>query len=416
MSVNPSTATVTGTGTNSDRYNLPHIVAARTRIEDLWALGTDYCAQTVAEARASNRMLHLDLDFTGDCQLKCFYCDRTPDRYSDVPNRVELSTDDRIRIIAEAKALGATTVEFPGAGEPMIDPGFWDVLSFIHENNMTSVLFTSGWHLDATTIDRLFNLGVTVFLKHNSDDNQTQDKMVGVKGYGEVANRALELLVERGFNETIPTRMAIDMVVTPKFQNLDDIGKIFRWSRDHNVHSYIMTLIPEGMADHKTVLFEKRRAQELVDFMAKIDRDEYGLEYVPSRPMGGGYRCRQVNVGIFVNLFGEVYDCNGLGRLIGHLRRDSLADVWNSKFANLVRRPDQDGFCLVRERQWQGRDDSAMDRKTEQYKKWRQRKGAEDPVVERALAETEGIDILRRGSRVAQGAELPMAPAGTTTP
>jgi MoaA/NifB/PqqE/SkfB family radical SAM enzyme len=332
-----------------------------------------------------------------------------------VPNRVELSTDDRIRIIAEAKALGATTVEFPGAGEPMIDPGFWDVLSFIHENDMTSVLFTSGWHLDESTVDRLFDLGVTVFLKHNSDDNQTQDKMVGVKGYGEVANRALELLVERGFNETIPTRMAIDMVVTPKFQNLDDIGKIFRWSRDHNVHSYIMTLIPEGMADHKTVLFEKQRAQELVDFMAKIDRNEYGLEYVPSRPMGGGYRCRQVNVGIFVNLFGEVYDCNGLGRLMGHLRRDSLADVWNSKFANLVRRPDQDGFCLVRERQWQGRDDSAMDRKTEQYKKWRERKGAEDPVVERALAETEGIDILRRGSRVAQGADLPMAPAGTTT-
>ncbi len=359
-------------------------------------------------------MLHLDLDFTGDCQLKCFYCDRTPDRYSDVPNRVELSTDDRIRIIAEAKALGATTVEFPGAGEPMIDPGFWDVLSFIHENDMTSVLFTSGWHLDESTVDRLFDLGVTVFLKHNSDDNQTQDKMVGVKGYGEVANRALELLVERGFNETVPTRMAIDMVVTPKFQNLDDIGQIFRWSRDHNVHSYIMTLIPEGMADHKTVLFEKQRAQELVDFMAKIDRDEYGLEYVPSRPMGGGYRCRQVNVGIFVNLFGEVYDCNGLGRLIGHLRRDTLSDVWNSKFANLVRRPDQDGFCLVRERQWQGRDDSAMDRKTEQYKKWRGRNGAEDPVVERALEETEGIDIQRRGSRVAQGAELPMASADTT--
>jgi hypothetical protein len=40
-----------------------------------------------------------------------------------------------------------------------------------------------------------------------------------------------------------------------------------------------------------------------------------------------------------------------------------------------------------------------MNRKTEQYKKLRDRTGQIDPVTERALAETEGIDILRRGAR-----------------
>lgn len=382
----------------TDRRNLPHIVAARDRIENLWAKGTDYCQQTVAEARATNRMLHLDLDLTGECQLKCFYCDRTPDRYSDVPARVELTTAERKRVISEAKELGATTIEFPGAGEPMIDPGFWEIVEHIHANDMTTVLFTSGYHLDEASVDRLFELGATVFLKHNSDDARVQDKMVGVRGYAERANQALELLVERGFGRSIPTRMALDMVVTPQYQDLDVVGRIFRFCRDNNVHNYIMTLIPEGMADHKTVLFEKRRAQELVEFMARIDREEYGLEYQPSRPMGGGYRCRQVNVGLFVNLFGEVYDCNGLGRLIGHLRRDSLAQVWDSAYARSIRRPDQNGFCLVRERQWQGRDISAMNRKTEQYKRWRDRNGA-DPVVERVLDEVQDVDIQRRGAR-----------------
>lgn len=391
-----------------DRRNLPHIRAAHARIEDLWAKGTDYCKPMVDAAMAENKMLHLDMDFTGECELKCFYCDRTPDRYSDVPNRVELTTEERKEIVTQAKALGATTIEFPGAGEPMIDAGFWDVLEHIHDLGMTSVIFTSGWHLDAASVDRLYDLGATIFLKHNSDDNAVQDKMVGVKGYGKVANRALELLVERGFNETIPTRMAIDMVVTPKFQNLDDIGKIFRWCRDNNVHNYIMTLIPEGMADHKTVLFEKQRAQELVEFMARIDREEYGLEYVPRRPMGGGYRCRQVNVGLFVNLFGEVYDCNGLGRLLGHLRRDSLAEIWNSKFAQIVRGPDQDGFCLLRERQWQGVDLSAMDRKTEQYRRWRERNGTHDPVIEHALEAVEGVEMERKGARVTEGGGIPL--------
>jgi MoaA/NifB/PqqE/SkfB family radical SAM enzyme len=391
--------------TTLGRKSLPHIKAARKRIESLWAAGTDYCAEKVAAATRDGRMLHLDMDFTGECKLKCFYCDRTPDRYSDVPDRIELTTEERIDIIRQAKQLGATTVEFPGAGEPMIDPGFWDVLEYIHANDMIPVVFTSGYHLNDLTIDRLYHLNATLFIKHNSDNERVQDKMVGVKGYGKIATAALHKLVERGFSNTIPTKMAIDMVVTPRFQDLEEIGNIFRWCRDNNVHSYIMTLIPEGMADHKQVLFEKERANELIEYIAHIDREEYGLEYVPSRPMGGGYRCRQVNVGLFVNLFGEVYDCNGLGRLIGHLRHDSLANIWQSRFAKHIRKPDQNGFCLLRERQWQGIDLSAMDRKTEQYQRWRDRNDA-DPVVERALHQVGNVDIQRRGARPIQFIEL----------
>jgi MoaA/NifB/PqqE/SkfB family radical SAM enzyme len=213
--------------------------------------------------------------------------------------------------------------------------------------------------------------------------------------------------VETGFADTIPTRVAIDMVVTPNFQDLDEIGEIFRWTRDHNVHSYIMTLIPEGMADHKQVLFEKERANQLIDYMAAIDRDEYGLEYVPRRPMGGGYRCRQVEVGLFVNLFGEVYDCNGLGRLMGHLRRDPLEKIWKSAYAQKVRGPKQDGFCLLRERQWQGVDLSPMNRKTEEYERWRERHGADD-VVENALEAVAGMSFDRRGATTRDGTSNPV--------
>jgi MoaA/NifB/PqqE/SkfB family radical SAM enzyme len=406
---------MTDVDTTTDRRDLPHIRAGRKRLENLWAKGTDYCVQTVADARSKNHMLHLDLDLTGNCKLKCFYCDRTPDRYSDVPNRVELTTTERKHIIKQAKDLGATTIEFPGAGEPMIDDGFWDVLQYIQECGMTSVIFTSGYHLNPVAIDRLYKLDTTIFLKHNSDSERVQDKMVGVKGYGEIATTALHQLVQRGFNKSVPTRMAVDMVITPQFQDLAEVGTIFRWCRDNNVHMYIMTLIPEGMADHQKMLFERDRAQGLVEFMADIDRHDYGLEYVPQRPMGGGYRCRQVNVGLFVNLFGEVYDCNGLGRLLGHLRRDSLADVWNSKFANTVRTPDQDGFCLVRERLWQSRDASAMERKVKQYKGWERRNGR-DAVVEHALDEIGDIEILRRGSRPPQSTALPLTPTMESTP
>ena len=64
-----------------------------------------------------------------------------------------------------------------------------------------------------------------------------------------------------------------------------------------------------------------------------------------------------------MNIYGEVYDCNGLGRPLGNVFKESLADVWNSKLAQRVRRPIQDGFCLVRERVWKGTDKHGIERK-----------------------------------------------------
>jgi MoaA/NifB/PqqE/SkfB family radical SAM enzyme len=363
---------------------LPHIEAAKGKIEFLWARGTDYSSDIVNDAIKNNLLLHLDMDLTGDCKLKCFYCDRTPDRFNEIQNRKELSTEERKNLILQAKALGAKTVEFPGAGEPMIDEGFWEIMEFIYDNDMIPVLFTSGYHLNQESIARLYDLGATIFLKYNSSKPDIQDKMVGVQGYGKKAEDALCMLIDYGFNKTTPTRMAIDMIVTPQFHNMEEIEEIFRWCRINNVHNYIMTLIPEGMADRQQIILEKQRSNNLIERLQKIDEDEFGLKYQPSRPMAGGYKCRQVNVGLFVNLFGEVYDCNGLGRFLGHIRKDSLKNIWNSKFAQHIRTPLQNGFCLLRERVWDGVNTSGMERKLEEYREW-EKKHSSDPQILRGL-------------------------------
>lgn len=385
----PSTHKPVASDDTSREYtcNLPHIVAGRERLENLWAVGTDYSCDVVDYAREKNQMLHLDLDLTGECKLKCFYCDRTPDRYNDVPGRVELTTQDRIDLIVQARELGATTIEFPGAGEPMLDPGFWEVVEKIHELGMIPVMFTSGYDLDRFSIDRLYKLGATIFIKHNSIDTAVQDKMVGVRGYGGKARESLELLIERGFNRTIPTRLAIDMVVTPQFNESDSFSEVVvahRWCRLNNIHNYITTLIPEGRADRGAMLLERERSNQMIEAVRKVDEEEFGLTYNPSRPMSGGYKCRQVNVGLFVNLFGEVYDCNGLGRFLGHTSCDKLEDIWNAKFARAVRKPLQDGFCILRERVWDKTESSGMERKLFHYRKFEVKNGV-DEVLTRGL-------------------------------
>lgn len=92
----------------------------------------DFSREEVDLAKQTNRMLLLDMDFTSECQLHCYYCDRTPDRFQQ-NGRQKLTTEDRKNLVLQAKALGARTVEFPGSGEPMIDEGFWEVIEFVHE-------------------------------------------------------------------------------------------------------------------------------------------------------------------------------------------------------------------------------------------------------------------------------------------
>ncbi len=363
---------------------MEHTLAGKRRIESLWANGTDYSEDVVANARRQKRMLHLDMDLTGECKLKCFYCDRTPDRFNKIPNRKELTTEERKDLILQAKLLGAHTIEFPGAGEPMIDGGFWEIIEFIHQQGLVSVVFTSGYHFDDRLIDRLYENNATIFLKYNHTSTRVQDQMVGVKGYGKIANYVLQKLVEKGFNRPIPTRLAIDMVVTPKFQDMNEVKSLFRWCRKNNIHSYITTLIPEGIADHKSKILERERCDRLLSEIQKIDAMEFGIIYDANRPMAGGYKCRQVNVGLHINLFGEVYDCNGLGRILGHIRKNTLQEIWESKFAQHIREPLQNGYCLLRERVWMGAPSTGMYRKIEEYNAWEYANGP-DAVVASGL-------------------------------
>ncbi|QHO77856.1 hypothetical protein ACH79_39880 [Bradyrhizobium sp. CCBAU 051011] len=257
---------------------LPHILAARERLENLWAAGTDYARDLVEGARLHSRLLHLDTDLTGECELKCCYCDRTSDRYSDLPDRVELSTAERLDLIAQAHAMGAITVEFQGAREPMADRDFWHIVASVQQHDMVPVAFTSGYRLDGAAVERLFQLRATVLIKHNSHDVAVQDKMEA-RGYGAKSNAALQALLKRGFNRSIPTRVANDAVVTPQFNgDFAEVASLHRWCRLNNVRNYILPLLPEGRADRSSVLIERKRADRINNMIREIDEEEFGPE------------------------------------------------------------------------------------------------------------------------------------------
>jgi hypothetical protein len=249
---------------------------------------------------------------------------------------------------------------------------------------MIPVIFTSGHHLDEQSIDRLFKNNVTLFLKYNHTNPIIQDKIVKSSGYGAKVNKVFQMFQDRGFNKVKPTRLAIDLVITPQYYDIDITKNIFRYCRENNIHFIISTLIPEGAADNNAKLLCRLETDDLLKEFQLIDKMEFGIEYTPVRPMIGGYCCNQVNVGMHVNLYGEVYDCNGLGRFLGHIKQNTLEEIWHSKYAQYIRSAFQNGYCLPRERVWSGIEEKGIDRKIYDYLKWKLENGP-DEIMERGL-------------------------------
>ena len=364
--------------------NNRHLELAKNNIELLWVKGDDFTLEEVASAKKDNRMLLLDMDFSDVCDLHCYYCDRSVDRFNKDVKKQKLTTEERIKLIDQAKELGARTVNFPGAGEPLLDEGFWEVIEHVHKCNMTSIVFTHGYHLNEEVLEKLYKFGASIVIKYNTRDFEKQDKIVGKVGYSARVEEVIKLILKYGFTESCPTRFAIDMIVSKFNNDLDEVKEILRWCRQNNIHIYVSSLIPEGLSDRKSKVLEKQNAEELMQLIQQIDKDEFGLEYEPILPLGGGYRCRKVDVGLFVNLYGEVYDCNGLGRFIGHTRINSLKEIWEAKYSSFIRKEQKDGFCIVRERFWDDTQLSGFERKMADYKEWENQNG-KDPIVEEGL-------------------------------
>ncbi|WP_013320841.1 radical SAM protein [Gloeothece verrucosa] len=310
--------------------------------------------QIAKKAMEKNEMLVLGLDFAPICHLNCSYCDRIEARRK---IRKELTVEQKVELIKEAKSLGCQTVEIPGAGEPLLDPHFWTYLETIAELNMIGLVFTSGYSkkgalINDYTAQKLNELGASIVLKFESMDTQVQDKMVRQKGYGESCYQTLQTLIEAGFTQSSPTRLGIHTVVTP--HNIDDVTNILRMSRQNNIFPYISSLIPGGNAldNDGSAIITREESLNIIKILAEVDKT-FGIEYTPTLPVAAGFVCNQINVGLFINLYGDIFECSACESVLCNvIEVGGLKAAWNLEQVKQRRVKFQNGYCPTREAYW----------------------------------------------------------------
>lgn len=300
------------------------------------------------------KLLTLDIDFGNYCSLNCPHCFRRNNKV-DLGKSKSMSYDDIVEIIKQAKRLGLKSVKFLGAGEPFEDKRFLEFLRFLKELEVIPLIFTkghvigddglvkkyySGYGISTSRelVEELKKVNASILLGFNSFDTETQDKMVGgVKGYTLKRNRALELLVEAGFNKHNPTHLCLAANPITN-DNYNEIFEIYKWGRIRNIYVIICPTMVSGRCAKREVWKKITPSSEkLIELYTKIYRfnikkEIQTLEQIEEEgiaPFAGGHPCNQVACGMYVTLTGTVLRCPGDDTTVfGSIWKESLKHIW----------------------------------------------------------------------------------------
>ena len=291
--------------------------------------GTNFSKEEIDNAKKQNRLLSITLLLSNACNLKCKYCYRDAGK----PFHHTFTINEWKDILLQAKELGARSVWIPGSGEPFLDPSFFNgqtfpLLELCCELDLSVAFFTNGTQITEESVSQLSNLGISVITKLNSFVPETQDYLTGIKNSYKEIRKGLDLLIEAGLAEKIPSHLAIDTVIVR--QNYLEIPSIFEFCRDHNIIPYITANLHGGRACDNDILdIPLNQLQSLFEELLDIDQKKYGYSWFPSPPVVGS-QCKRLLYDIVVEATGKVLLCPGIDIEIGNLHCNTLETIVNS--------------------------------------------------------------------------------------
>lgn len=352
---------------------IPEIPLKYTRFPDGYVNDINGWAFDKATIEANKgKLLTLDIDFGTYCSLNCPACFRKKNTIDDVKH--ELQFGNLVDIILQAKKLGLRSVKFLGAGDPFENYGFLKFLRFLKEQDVIPLIFTKGQTIgDDKSVFKYFgeygiytgkelvkelnDCNASIMLSFNSFDDAVQAKLVGrTTEFIHVRNRALKLLVESGFNDSNPTRLAlINSPIT--IWTIDEAFEIYKWGRLRNLYTVVTPSMISGRAKDRvwvkiTPLEEKMVKLYSNIYEFNIETNLQTFDQIKDEGISayaGGHPCNQVATGLYVSLNGKVLSCPGSEENIeGNIWEKSLEEIW-LKSENYKRSGTFNCGCIAKE-------------------------------------------------------------------
>lgn len=320
--------------------------------------GWDIPKNDYLEAQKEGKLVKLLIELSNVCNLSCPGCftKRADESWTErgkrrLPN--EMSFDEQVALLREAARLGTRAVDIVGAGEPMLDARFTDIVDVINGLGMQAVVFTHGAQTALRDTAKWKERDISFFLKLWSLDPKKQAKYVAgsVENYTHNRNDALRELVYAGFTDgpmkhvdgmnSVVTRLGADILVMKS--NYEEIPELFRLCRMMGVMPLVKTYIPEGPTRFSQQQAASAYSAEYVSFLRQdevspaefvqlrkklweIDTSMFG-EFPIETFYPGATKCTQSMASIYVTIQGDIRGCVGTHLSYGRYQPGMLAKM-----------------------------------------------------------------------------------------
>lgn len=317
------------------------------------------------ERKNTGKLQTLWIEVPGYCNLACSYCYACGGEGLEIKKL--LSWKSYESILLQAKQAGVDSIGIPGAGEPLIGKNLDLTMRIIRkctEFGIFVTLFTTGEFITEQLAREIYELSVEIMLKGNTLNPALQDKFVSdpnrgriISGFGEKRNKAIELLMQKGFNNETEcikkfgrkSRMALVTSIMTNhdggISNLNELTDILRYCRNNNIIFDCDVILKRGRGATCSLCPEDQEVKSKLFELQRIDREEFGNVWEVSQSYVGT-ECDRYMHHMYVNQYGEIRPCIGaMDVKLGNAREVTLEQAWNSCEMQIIRARKYVGKC-----------------------------------------------------------------------
>jgi len=300
--------------------------------------GYYYSGRRARAARDASQLLSIRIETSLICNLRCTYCYNRSGKALDS----QITFEELIDVINQAKDLKAESVVIIGGGEPTIYPQFKDLVRHIYSLGMIAVIFTNAQTMTKELSTFLFDHKVSVIFKLDSLNEETQNSMAGAKNAHKKIMAGLNNLTKSGYaknSEGQDLKLGAAFVVNNL--NMHEVPDIWRFCRDRGIFPNLEMMIPSGNGeDIQDKLLTPAQWKKLKLELLEIDKHEYGYHWLPYTPLVG-CGCFQVMYNLYISVKGTVRPCASICDEDINISDYSLKEIIKLPFFNVARNIDQ---------------------------------------------------------------------------
>lgn len=282
--------------------------------------GSNFTREEIDAAKARHGLLSMELELSRECNLRCVYC------YANSGKKLhnEITREEIFDALGQAIGLGARRIIIIGGGEPLLYPGVWEIMEYLHGRGILIDLFTNGTLITAENARRLFALGVSPVVKMNSMREDVQDLLAAVPGTFQRIQQGIEHLRAAGYPHP-EYSLGVETIICA--QNVAELPEMWVWARERGIIPYFEMITFQGRAKKNLGLnVPAADLHALFLELARLDRERYGLVWEPHPPIAA-LACNRHEYSCTLNAQGYIQPCTGVDITVGNIRHAPLAEI-----------------------------------------------------------------------------------------